>query len=98
MDEGVVSDMHTLGRQFTLTNKMDSWVQLTEVMHVCLPDELVGMQDLRRLVHLGRVVILWRRHRGRNDTACVLRQDDAVVDEVAERKLFVEHSIVRSGE
>ena len=66
-------------------------------MHVCLSDRLVGVQNLGRLVHVEGVVAGWHRHRGRDDTARVLRKDDAVVDEVAECKLLVDHSCARSG-
>ena len=76
---------------------MNSRVQLAQVMHVCLSDELVGLKNLSSLVHLYGVT-LWSSDRRRDDTACVLCEDNAVVDEVAECKLFGEHSNVRSGE
>ena len=76
---------------------MNSRVQLAQVMHVCLSNELVGLQNLSCLVHLDGFT-LWSGDRRRDDTACVLCEDDAIVDEVAECNLFGEHSNVRSGE
>ena len=62
---------------------MNSRVQLAQVVHVCLSDELVSLKNLSSLVHLYGVA-LWSGDCGRDDSACVLCEDDAVVDEVAE--------------
>ena len=62
---------------------MNSRVQLAQVVHVCLSDELISLENLSSLVHLGSVT-LWSSDCGRDDPACVLCEDDAVVDEVAE--------------
>ena len=58
---------------------MNSRVQLAQVVHVCLSDELISLKNLCGLVHLYGVT-LWSSDRGRDDPACVLCEDDAVVD------------------